>query len=305
MSDPEPELLDPGTLRALERLTLASLDAVISGFAGARTSERRGFAPEFADYRAYTPGDDLRQLDWHVYLRLRELLVKVGPHEGHLEVDLLIDTSLSMDRGPGSESNDRPSKLLQAQRVAAALGAVALLRADAVRTWTLGNGEAEAGARLYAPRMLALLERELARIGAGGVTDLPASLRSYRNARPAADLAIVISDALVPTEHLAQALHELGSTARAAALVHVLDRAEAAPVPRGSVVLRDRETGRRLELSMTDSVAAAYVQRFERFRHAVEEACADAGVRYLPAPTDISVLDVLSTSARMAGLVAA
>jgi uncharacterized protein (DUF58 family) len=301
--DQDPELLDAATVRALERLTLVSLDAVIAGVAGARTSDRRGVALEFADYRAYTRGDDLRQLDWHVYLRLRELLVKVGPQEGHLELDLLIDTSRSMDSVAGDPSNVRPTKLRHAQRVAAALGAVALLRADAVRTWALSGGDAEPGARLDAPRMLARLERELLRLTPGRGTELQASLRSYRNAGAAADLAVLISDALVPTPSLAEVLHELGSAARASALVHVVDRAEAAQVPRGMVVLRDRETGRRLELSLTESVAAAYEQRFERFRHAVQEACADAGVRYLPAPTDVSVLDVLSTSARLAGLV--
>jgi uncharacterized protein (DUF58 family) len=298
-----PELLDAGTLGALERLTLVSLDAVLAGVAGARASDRRGFALEFADYRAYTRGDDLRQLDWHVYLRLNELLVKVGPQEGHLELDLLIDTSRSMDAVAGAREHGRPSKLRHAQRVAAALGAVALLRADAVRTWALSEGDAEAGARLDAPRMLGGLERELSRLAPGHGTDLPASLRSYRNAGAAADLAVLISDGLVPTASLAEALHELASVAASTALVHIVDRVEAAPVPRGRVVLRDRETGRRLELSVNESVAAAYEERVKRFRHEVEEACAGAGVRYLPAPTDVSVLDLLSTSARLAGLV--
>jgi len=305
VADQNTELLDPVTVRALERLTLVSLDAVIAGVAGAPTSEMRGFALEFADYRAYTPGDDLRRLDWHVYLRLREARVKVGPHEGHLELDLLIDTSRSMDWRAAGVADPRPTKLRHGQRVAAALGAVALLRADAVRTWTLHDGGAEAGARLHAPRMLARLERELSRVAPGHRTELPESVRSYRNAGADADLAVMISDALVPAAGLKEALYELGSAARASALVHVFDPAEAAPVPRGTVVLRDRETGRRLQLSLTESVAAAYGQRFERFRHAVEEACAAAGVRYLPAPTDISVLDLLSSTARLAGLVAA
>jgi uncharacterized protein (DUF58 family) len=302
-SDQVPELLDAATLRAIERLTLESLDAVIAGVAGPRASEMRGFGLEFADYRAYAPGDDLRQLDWHAYMRLRELLVKVGPLEGHLEVDLLIDVSRSMDSVLAGSVGARPSKLVHAQRVAAALGAVALLRADAVRTWGLSDGHAEPGARLGAPKMLALLERELSRLEPGRVTELAASLRSYRNAGAQADLSVMISDALVTASSLAEALRELGSGARASALVHVVDRGEAAPVPSGTVVLRDRETGRRLELSITRSMAAEYERRFERFCRAVEEACADAGVGYVRAPTDLAVLDLLSTSARSAGLV--
>jgi len=300
-----PELLDAATIRALERLTLVSLDAVIAGVAGAPMSEMRGFGLEFADYRAYTPGDDLRRLDWQVYMRLREARVKVGPNEGHLELDLLLDTSRSMDSLPTGLANARPSKLRHAQRVAAALGAVALLRADAVRTWALIDGEAEPGARLHAPRMLARLEQALSWLEPGRRTELAASLRSYRNTGADADLAVMISDALIPGDSLLEALHELGSAARTSALVHVVEPAEAAPVARGDVVLRDRETGRRLELSLTEPVAAAYARRFERFRRQVEEACAGAGVRYLLAPTDISVLDLLSGTARLAGVIAA
>ena len=74
---------------------------------------------------------------------------------------------------------------------------------------------------------------------------------------------------------------------------------------RAAIVLRDRETGRRLELAVTESVAASYEQRLEDFRHALQEACAAAGVRYLLAPTDVSVLDLLSSAARLAGLVTA
>lgn len=300
-----PELLDATTVRALERLTLVSLNAVIAGVAGAPTGEMRGFGLEFGDYRAYTPGDDLRRLDWHVYLRLREARVKVGPHEGHLELDLLLDTSRSMDSLPAGLGNPRLTKFQHAQRVAVALGAVALLRADAVRTWALHDGDAEPGARLHAPRMLARLEGELSRLEPAHRTELPTSLRSYRNAGADADLAVLISDALVPAASLAEAVHELGSSARASALVHVVEPAEAAALPRGTVVLRDRETGRRLKLSLTESVAAAYARRFERFCRTVEEACADAGVRYLLAPTDVAVLDLLSSTARLAGLVAA
>jgi len=293
---PDEPLLDADTVRALERLSLVSLDAVVAGFAGQRAGRAGGTGLEFADYRPYAVGDDLRRIDWNVFVRLRELLVKLGPEEGHIEIDLLIDSSGSMGVGP-------QSKLRYARRVAAALGAVGLLRADAVRAWALSDGEAEPGARLDGRPMLALLEREIDRLGTGRATDLPASLHSYRGTGAAADLAVLLSDALVRPASLAQALDELASAAPSTALVHVIDGADAARPPGGAVVLRDRETGRRLELALTPSVSAAYEERFERFRSAVEGACADAGVRYVPAPTDASVLDLLSESARLAGLV--
>jgi uncharacterized protein (DUF58 family) len=291
-------LLDAETLRALERLTLASLDAVVTGVAGQRARAMLGSGHEFEDYRHYAPGDDLRRLDWHAYLRLGELLVRVGPEEGYVELDLLIDTSRSMGADPSG-----PSKLRYAKQVAAALGAIALLRADAVRAWALSDGGAAPDARFDTPEQLGLLEHALSRLDAGRVTDLPASVRSYRSAGATADLAVLISDALISAPSLAQALGELSTGAGATAFVHVLDRSDAAPAQRGPLVLRDRETGRRFELSLTPAVAAAYERRFERFRSAVREACERAGVRYIAAPTDEPVLELLSGSARLAGLV--
>jgi uncharacterized protein (DUF58 family) len=289
-------LLDAETVRVLEKLSLASLDAIVAGVTGQRAGPSRGAGLDFVDYRPYAPGDDLRWIDWNVYRRLRELLVKVAPAEGHVEIDLLVDTSRSMDFG-------EPNKLRHARRIAAALGTVGLLRADTVRAWVLSDGRAEPGGRLDAPRMLLLLDDELQRLPAGRGTDLPASLRSYRRLGALADLAILISDAMVPLESLAEALEELASSAHSTGFVHVIDRAEAAPPALGPVELRDRETGRRLELTLTGAISTRYRERFGRFCRAVQTACDSARVTYVLAPTDVPVLDLLSESARVAGLV--
>lgn len=289
-------LLDSDTVRALERLSLVSLDAIVAGFAGQRAGLAGAAGLEFADYRPYAPGDDLRRIDWNVYARLHEVLVKVAPEEGHIAVDVLIDASGSMDYG-------RPNKLRHARSLAAALGTVALLRSDSVRAWVLSDGEAQAGGLLDAPRMLLPLAAEVERLPAGRGTDLPASVRAYRRVGPVSDLAILIGDAIMAPEELAEALQELGSAARSVAFVHVIDASEAAPPRRGALELRDRETGQRLSLTLTDSVSTAYREHFERFCRAVVEACRAAQVRYVRAPTDVSSLDVLADAARSAGLV--
>jgi uncharacterized protein (DUF58 family) len=295
-TDAEAPLLDDETLRTLERLSLVSLDAIVTGFTGQRAGAAGAAGLEFADYRPYAIGDDLRRIDWNVYARLRELLVKVAPEEGHIAIDLLIDASRSMDYG-------NPNKLRHARRIAAALGTVALLRADAVRAWVLSDGGAEAGAGLDAPRMLIPLAAEVERLPSGRGTDLPASLRAYRRAAPLADLAMLIGDAMVPPASLAEGLEELASAARSIAFVHVIDRSEAAPSPRGALELRDRETGERLELTLSDSLSTSYEEHFEHFSAAVAEACAHAGARYVRAPTDVPAVEVLAESARVAGLV--
>ena len=292
---PEP-LLDGATVRALERLTLVSLDAIVAGFAGQREGAAGAPGIEFSDYRPYVAGDDLRSIDWNVYGRLRELLIKVSPAEGHINVDLLIDASRSMDYGS-------PNKLRHARTLAAALGTVALLRSDAVRAWVLSDGEAQAGDLMDAPRMLIPLADEVEALPAGRGTDLEASVRAYRRRGPISDLAILITDAIVPADGLRGALRELDAGARSAALLHVIDPSEADPRARGAVELRDRETGERLQLTVTDSVSRDYRRRFQEFVATVVASCDVARARYVRARTDVSPLDVLAEAARSAGLV--
>lgn len=292
----EEPLLDGHTVRALERLSLVYLDAIIAGVAGQRAGPTGGTGLEFADYRPYRPGDDLRRIDWNIYERLHELLVKVAPEEGHISLDVLIDSSRSMDWG-------RPNKLRYARRLAAALGTVALLRADTVRAAVLSDGQAFSTGRLDAPRLLVPLAREIERLPAGRGTDLPASMREYRRSTPLGDLTVLITDALVPPDSLAEALEELASAVPSTGLVHVIDQSEEIPPLRGPVELRDRETGQRLELTVSGGATVSYEAAFDRFCQAVEDHCQAAGVRYVRAPTDVDVLDLLSEPARAAGLV--
>src|ERR1700760_3585169 len=130
----DPPLLSTGDVRKLERLSLTSLSAIEAGFTGQREGPTRTAAGiEFAEHRRYTPGDDIRRIDWGVYGRMRELLVKTAPSESRIWMSLMIDASRSMDAG-------EPNKLWYARRLAALLGTVALLRSDSVQVHMLADG---------------------------------------------------------------------------------------------------------------------------------------------------------------------
>src|SRR3990172_7129554 len=124
-SDVDPTVFDEAFLRQLERLLLVMRSPVRGGLKGGRRSVKRGQSVEFADYRDYTPGDDLRQLDWNVYARLEKLFVKLFIEEEDITISVLVDASASMAAGS-------PSKLLFAKRAAAALGYVGLASEDRV-----------------------------------------------------------------------------------------------------------------------------------------------------------------------------
>src|SRR5688500_15616344 len=124
-SEVDPTVFDEGFLRQLERLLLLLRSPVRGGLKGGRRSVKRGQSVEFADYRDYSLGDDLRQLDWNVYARLERLFVKLFVEEEDVTITLLIDASASMTTG-------NPAKLLFAKRAAAALGYIGLASEDRV-----------------------------------------------------------------------------------------------------------------------------------------------------------------------------
>ena len=115
----DPTVFDEGFLRQLERLGVLMKQPARGGLKGGRRSIKRGQSVEFADYREYTLGDDLRQLDWNVYARLEKLFVKLFVEEEDVTITFLLDASPSMAYG-------KPEKLLFAKRAAAALGYIAL-----------------------------------------------------------------------------------------------------------------------------------------------------------------------------------
>src|ERR1700747_1202172 len=118
-------LLAPDFLARLEQLELVSRKIFLGRIKGERRSKRKGQSVEFADYRNYVVGDDLRFLDWNLYARLDKLFLRLFLEEEDLHFYLLIDNSLSM--GFGS-----PTKLHYAKQVAAALGFIGLVNLDRV-----------------------------------------------------------------------------------------------------------------------------------------------------------------------------
>src|SRR5947209_11889078 len=126
MPETQPKaLLDPQFLHRLEQLELVSRKIFLGLMKGERRSKRKGQSVEFADYRNYVKGDDLRFLDWNLYARLDRLFLRLFMEEEDLHFYILLDNSLSMDFGT-------PSKLLYAKQIAAALSFIGLVNMDRV-----------------------------------------------------------------------------------------------------------------------------------------------------------------------------
>lgn len=122
-------LLTPSFLAMLDQLVLVSRRARVGTFKGERRSPRRGGSVEFADYREYAPGDDFRQVDWNAYARMEKLFLRLFVEEEDATIHLVLDASASMQWGEHA-AGATYSKWHYAQRLAAALGYIALVSMD-------------------------------------------------------------------------------------------------------------------------------------------------------------------------------
>src|SRR5438552_2345138 len=168
---PQP-LLDPQFLARLEQLELVSRKIFLGRMKGERRSKRKGQSVEFADYRNYVIGDDLRFLDWNLFARLDRLFIRLFMEEEDLHFYVLIDNSMSMDFGT-------PSKLHYAKQVAAALGFIGLVNMDRVVVEAFNNRLTQSMPALRGRRSLWRMMDFLHKIEPAGPSDMKQALRTF------------------------------------------------------------------------------------------------------------------------------
>src|ERR1700731_4070017 len=169
---PAEPLLDPQFLARLEQLELVSRKIFLGRMKGERRSKRKGQSVEFADYRNYVIGDDLRFLDWNLYARLDRLFIRLFMEEEDLHFYLLVDNSLSMDFGT-------PTKLHYAKQVAAALGFIGLVNMDRVVIEAFNDRVTQTMPAARGRRSLWRVFDFLNKVEASGPSDLAAAMRAF------------------------------------------------------------------------------------------------------------------------------
>ncbi len=282
-------LLSPAFLRKLEQAAIATRQVLRGRTKGERRSARRGASVEFADFRSYVPGDDLRYLDWNAYARLQRLFLKLFLEEEDLHVYLLLDTSRSMGFG-------EPSKLRWGMQAAAALAYVALCAGDRVQLFGHAAGGGDSSrmfrGRGIAPEAFSWVEA----LTAEGGTALGAAVRGLQAAAPAPGMTFVLSDLFSPDWE--ESLGRLAAGRGDCCVLHVLSREEYEPTAQGDLKLVDSESGDTREITMGATVLRQYRQERDRFLEAVRHTCHRYGFSYLFAVTDESVEDVILKSLR-------
>lgn len=246
------QLLDPAWLSRLERMQVLSRRMASGTHAGKRRSKQSGSSLEFADYRPYVPGDDLRQLDWNAYARSGKLFLKKFLDEQELHVTLYIDCSRSMAYG-------EPRKLERAAQLAAALGYISLCHLDYVSVYAFDRDVTASLCNLQGKHKAAHLLSFLSGLQAGGTGDINRALRSPGAVRGKPGISIVLSDFLFETGYKAGIAY-LQAARQEVALVQVLARDELEPSYEGERRLIDSETRQFKEVSLTRSLVDQYRQ---------------------------------------------
>jgi uncharacterized protein (DUF58 family) len=293
MKTPPPLPMPPLDMALLAELPDLALQAryMVEGFlSGQHRSPQKGSSVEFAEYRAYQPGDDLRRVDWRLYGRTDRLHVKQYEEETQMRVYLVLDISGSMDF---RSEKAKFRKVEFARIVLAALGLLAQRQRDAVG---LGLARGELTDFLRARSSQAHWRAFIARlegIAPGGVTSLAASLESLAELIPPRSLVVIASDFYEEPERLAAALQRLRYDRHDLIGLHVLDPIEIDfdIDDRGFFV--DSETGGRLKMDAA-AVRKGYLERFGKFCAELDETFRGMGGETARLRTDESPTSVLA-----------
>jgi uncharacterized protein (DUF58 family) len=287
-------LLGPEFLAQLERLELVSRKIFRGRMKGERRSTRKGQSVEFADFRNYVPGDDLRFIDWNTYARLDRLFLKIFFEEEDLHFYALIDASGSMSFGT-------PSKLRYAQQLAAALGFIGLIRGDRVRIETLGQGNVP-GPVFRGRQSVWRMQNHLLSIEPDQTATLSQGVKSFCIRNGGKGIVILISDLMDKTGYEA-ALKFLLSRQMDVYVIQVLSAEELDPDIKGDLKLVDCEDDDVAEISASAPLIKRYKKTLAAFVDGTREFCTRRGMNYLLANNQLPVEQLVSGYLRKRGLV--
>lgn len=306
-------LLDAKLIAKLEALDVRSRRILRGVMPGERRSKKRGQSVEFADYRPYVEGDDLRRIDWNLYARLDALFLRLFMEEEDLQVTVLLDTSASMGYG-------EPDKLRFGKQLAAALMYLALNKQNRSAVWAIGGNKVEylqgLRGRRPIPRVFEFLESlqaappgqaEDAGASAGGLAE---GLLRFAGTSVGAGVVVLITDGLEKGNDqgtgLDEALKVLGDGRFDGYLVQVMSPQELDPAKaelKGDLRLTDAEDGHTAEVTLTPALMKQYKKRLDAFLTHTRDIAHRRGLAYAFAPTDRELDELIMKELRLKGLV--
>lgn len=282
-------------LAKLETLDLLSRKVFQGRMKGERRSTRKGRSVEFADFRNYAQGDDLRFVDWNIFARLEKLFVKLFLEEEDLHFYALIDNSPSMEFGD-------PTKLRVAKQITAALAFIGLIRSHRVRIETLGQSLRRPGpvwrGRQNAWRMFRYLDD----LAGNEKTSLLEGVKNFGLRNTGRGIALLVTD-LMDKQGYEAALRFLAARRMDAYVIHILSREEIRPDVVGDLRLIDCEDEQATEITAGETLLKAYDRTLQTYLAEVREFCARRALGYLFIDNETPIERVVAETLRRQGLV--
>lgn len=270
---PPPASLDPAALLAIRDLELRARTVMEGLASGLHRSPFSGFSSEFTEYRQYSPGDDLRYLDWKAYARTDRFYLKKFEDETNLRCLLVVDTSRSMTFGSGSYT-----KLDYARTLAATLACFLHTQRDGVGIALFDETVHHAVPPRWRAGHLGHIYAALSREPAARPTAMGTALDEVRQLCPKRTLILLVSDFLSPVDQWSSALAHLGAAGHDVRALQVLDPAELTLEGFGhAAIWEDLESDQSLYVDPAQA-RATYLKNLTAHNAAVRDALHRAGV---------------------------
>jgi uncharacterized protein (DUF58 family) len=290
-------LFDSDFLKKLEYLSLVSKRVFRGSLMAQRRTAQLGTGIEFADHREYTPGDDFRYLDWNLFARHDELLLKRFQEEEDLHVYFLLDCSRSMAFGA-------PPKFDLARQVAAALAYIALADLDRIAvTAFAADVLADLPLTRGKGRILALLKFLEGLVPSGDDTNLERVATGFVHRDQRRGLVVVVSD-LFDVNGFERGLDILRHRKYEPHVVQLYDPAEKDPPDMlGDVEMWDVESGSARKVTITEKNLRQYRKLFDEYQERVQTYCNRHSLGCTRAATTVTFDELILRMMRQAGAV--
>lgn len=288
-------LLSPAFLNKLDRMALLAKKVKPGVSKGERKSLRKGSSIDFADYRDYVQGDDLRHIDWNIYSRLEGLYLKLFEEREDLTLHLLIDASESMKYGS-------PSKLELAKQLAAALGYIALAGHERVSIEAFSEHGVQRINPCRGKGSIRKLFTFIEGIETGGNTNLEKGSDRYLMRNRARGVAVLLTD-FFDDSGFEGVVQRLVLSRSEVHMLHILAPEELNPQLTGDLKLIDSETKSFAEVSMSRALLKRYEANKIGFINSVRKYCTARGVGYVQLPSDAQLESTVMQLLRGGGMV--
>lgn len=289
------ELLDPEFMNKLDQLELISRKIFAGKMRGERKSKRKGESVEFADYRSYVSGDDLRFLDWNIYARLNSLFIKLFLQEEDLHISLLVDTSKSMDIGD-------PNKGLYARRVAAAIAYIGLCNFDRISLYAYADGLQYELRGVRGRRLMFKVVDFLTEIQCDGTSNFTAACRQFATRHTQPGIVIMLSDFFEKGGYEAGFRYLLGRKYDLYAL-QILSPEEIEPTLVGDLQLKDIEDDDLADVTISRALINRYKRNLHAYCGALKDYCGARGINYMFTDTKVPFDHIVLSYFRKRGLI--